>query len=254
MIKFFVFDFDGVVCDSTNECFVTSQNAWNRWNNRYTFKTSVSEFPENEYSKFCQLRPYVKGAGEYYSVMKLISNKEIDEEINMNLYEKYVDLWKDKFTKFKKIFYFERHRLRESNFEKWISLHVPYKIIVKILAELISQNRVYVATLKDGESVSILLNHYKLEIPESRIIDQSMINNKLEALSKILSIEKIDKKEIIFIDDNINHLKAPKQNGFNVFLSEWSRRPNEYELIAKNENINKLSMNKLSELANSSLL
>ena len=85
MIKFFVFDFDGVVCDSTNECFVTSQNAWNRWNNGNTFKTSIDKFPENEFSKFCQLRPFVKGAGEYYLVKNLILNKDLKEVINMNL-------------------------------------------------------------------------------------------------------------------------------------------------------------------------
>ena len=248
MIKFFVFDFDGVVCNSTNECFISSQNAWNRWNNGSEFKTSINDFSENEFSKFSQLRPYVKGAGEYYLVMKLITNKDFEEKISLDLYENYSSLWMEKFNKFKKFFYIERERLRKSNFEKWLSLHISYNTIIKILSKLSSQNRLYIATLKDGESVSILLDHYQVDIPKSKILDQSIIKNKLEALEKIISIEKINKDEIIFIDDNINHLKQPSQCGYNVFLSEWSQCPEEYDLIAQRENIRKLSMNELKEL------
>jgi len=35
--KYVVFDFDGVVCDSTNECLVTAWNAWERWNKTQWF-------------------------------------------------------------------------------------------------------------------------------------------------------------------------------------------------------------------------
>ena len=29
--KYYVFDFDGVICDSTNECLITSYNAYNKY-------------------------------------------------------------------------------------------------------------------------------------------------------------------------------------------------------------------------------
>ena len=42
--KLMVFDFDGVVCDSTNECLVTSWNAWEEWESRSTFRENLDDF------------------------------------------------------------------------------------------------------------------------------------------------------------------------------------------------------------------
>ena len=42
-----VFDFDGVVCDSNDECMVTSWNAWEEWEARDNFRNDLSEFTEN---------------------------------------------------------------------------------------------------------------------------------------------------------------------------------------------------------------
>ena len=42
--KLMVFDFDGVVCDSTNECLVTSWNAWEKWESRSTFRENLDDF------------------------------------------------------------------------------------------------------------------------------------------------------------------------------------------------------------------
>ena len=46
--KIVVFDFDGVVCDSTDECMVTSWNAWEKWNERDAFRTNLREFNEKD--------------------------------------------------------------------------------------------------------------------------------------------------------------------------------------------------------------
>ena len=85
--KYVVFDFDGVVCDSTNECMVTAWNAWERWNKKEGFRRSLVEFYQSEIENFKPLRPYVRGAGEYYILMRVInsanhsitSQKDFDE-------------------------------------------------------------------------------------------------------------------------------------------------------------------------------
>ena len=46
--KMYFFDFDGVICDSTNECLVTSFNAWSSYNNINEFRYSINEFSLNE--------------------------------------------------------------------------------------------------------------------------------------------------------------------------------------------------------------
>ena len=83
--KLFVFDFDGVVCDSTDECMVTSWNAWQRWNGKNHFRTTLEEFTDREIDEFRPLRYYVRGAGEYYILRRLLS------ETNIKLIKRYED-------------------------------------------------------------------------------------------------------------------------------------------------------------------
>ena len=39
--KIFFFDFDGVICDSTYECMVTSFNSWSVLNNTNEFRCKI---------------------------------------------------------------------------------------------------------------------------------------------------------------------------------------------------------------------
>ena len=73
--KYIVFDFDGVVCDSTNECMVTAWNSWEKFNMREGFRLKVNDFNKNDIKKFRDLRPYVRGASEYYVLMNSIESK-----------------------------------------------------------------------------------------------------------------------------------------------------------------------------------
>ena len=74
-MKKFVFDFDGVICDSTPECYVTSNNAWNTMH-KIKKTTSFKNLNDNLiYNKFLKFRPYVKGGGEYYIFYYMEKNK-----------------------------------------------------------------------------------------------------------------------------------------------------------------------------------
>ena len=55
--KIIVFDFDGVVCDSTDECMVTSWNAWEEWNQRDNFRTNLLRFTKDDRLAFRKVRP-----------------------------------------------------------------------------------------------------------------------------------------------------------------------------------------------------
>ena len=65
----FVFDFDGVICDSTDECLITSWNTWQQFKGERQFRYSVSEFDEVFISRFSSVRYRVRGAGEYYALL-----------------------------------------------------------------------------------------------------------------------------------------------------------------------------------------
>ena len=85
----FIFDFDGVVCDSTDECMVTSWNAWQKWSGKESFRNNINEFSEEEQNDFRPYRYYVKGAGDYYVLRRLISEMRVNSIKNSNDLEIY---------------------------------------------------------------------------------------------------------------------------------------------------------------------
>lgn len=234
--KYIVFDFDGVVCDSTNECMVTAWNAWERYNNREGFRTSIKDFTNVEIKKFKPLRPYVRGAGEYYILMRSLSskNKTIKTQDEFDyLREK----WKKHLSGYKNLFFVERDRLRKDDIVTWIKLHYIYHDVIEVMKTLNIEKRLLVATMKDGESVNLILNYYGVSLKPENMVDQSQISTKLNALKFFVKERKINKRDICFIDDNITHLISPHESGYKVFMTTWGPTIDEHLDIAKKNNI-----------------
>ena len=101
--KIVVFDFDGVVCDSTDECMLTSWNAWERWETRSSFRDDLSQFTKEDKLNFRRLRPRVKGAGEYYILRRALSEGISIE--GQEFYNKLEQNWHEYFDVFKRFFF-----------------------------------------------------------------------------------------------------------------------------------------------------
>jgi len=233
--KIIVFDFDGVVCDSTDECMVTSWNAWERWQLRDNFRCTLSEFTEEDKLSFRKVRPRVRGAGEYYILRRAFS--EGIEITNQKIYDKLEGQWKENIEPFKVVFFEARERLRRDDVDSWIDLHPVFDGVIEVMKILNSQDRLYIATLKDAKSVKLILKKQGLTIKKDRLFDQAQITSKLQALDKIKEQIGCDKKDMIFIDDNVTHLLGPKNSEYTVYLTAWGEILDEYLYIAKVHNI-----------------
>jgi len=102
-MKTIVFDFDGVVCESTDECMVSSWNAWENWQSRDAFRKNLDDFSADEQQAFRKVRPRVRGAGEYY-----ILRRAFDENIPIENQQAYNDLvlqWAEHLDDFKAVFF-----------------------------------------------------------------------------------------------------------------------------------------------------
>lgn len=233
--KIIVFDFDGVVCDSTDECMVTSWNAWQKWNDKPGFRVDLGEFSDEEKAGFRKLRPYVRGAGEYYILQRSLEEGPLIK--NQNSFEQLWKKWLDHLTPFKALFYGSRDKLRKKDLEGWIKLHPVFNDVISVMKQLEEEERLYVATLKDGESVRLILEYHGLYLSPNRLLDQSQISSKLEALDRFLKEEKASKDDLIFLDDNVTHLLDPQKAGYNILLTGWGPSLEEYRQLAIRKNI-----------------
>jgi phosphoglycolate phosphatase-like HAD superfamily hydrolase len=241
MTNFYVFDFDGVVCDSTNECLVCSSNAMQKLIGNSNYKYRISEFNEDLQERFTVLRPFVKGGSEYYTLYQILNSGISIKNMTQSLFDEMHKTFFAESEEYKPYFYQARKELQEYNFLNWLELHTVYEWVIDFLKIQLASNRLMVATLKDKDSVLRILEHYNLLMDPSLIIDQSEIKTKLEALNKILKLQDVTKEEIVFIDDNIAHLMAPKSDGFKSFMAAWSNVSESSKALAKANNIDILN-------------
>jgi len=229
-LPLFVFDFDGVVCDSTDECMVTSWNAWEQWQAGKGFRTAVADFSAAECERFRTLRPRVRGAGEYYIIRR--SFAEGITIPDQRTYDGLMTQWKAHIAPFAKLFFEMRDRLRNDNLPLWIDLHSVYAEVVSVMAELDRQGRLYIATLKDGKSVKLILARHGIEIAAERLLDESKAKSKLQALDSIRQHTACNRTDLVFIDDNVTHIVEPHASGYPVWLAAWGASLPEYRQVA----------------------
>lgn len=243
MRKIYVFDFDGVICDSTFECLITSWNAWQVITKKINFKFKVDDFSSEYTNSFIKLRPYVKGAGEFYLVHKSISeNIDIKNQVE---YNSFLEKNSKKLDHFKKIMYEERNKIRKTNLTLWINLHSFFDEVINVIKQIPEKN-LFIATLKDSLSVELLLNSVNIKIEKQHIFDQSKIQSKLDAMNKISIFT--ENNNLLLIDDNVNHLIPPSQNGFDVLLSKWGNVIPEFSQIAKEYDIKEIFLKNINSI------
>tara|TARA_B100001250_G_scaffold156721_1_gene134752 strand:+ start:932 stop:1702 length:771 start_codon:yes stop_codon:yes gene_type:complete len=232
-----VFDFDGVVCDSTYECLVTSWNAWQSFTKQDKYRYKVSEFTLEEIDYFKAFRYYVKGAGEYFTLRKIISDNKTSHIKSFEDFNSLGATWEEQIKEFKPHMFSSRKILRDRSLENWINLHKVYPEVTQIITKSIKEKNIYLATLKDLESVQLILSNEGIEFPSERIFHQGLISTKLEALIQIQKIEKINPSNILFFDDVVSHLLDPFELGFQTYQTSWGNVPKDYIIEAERRKI-----------------
>ncbi len=242
--KIFVFDVDGVLIDSTEECLVVAWNAHQDYMGKANYITHPME-SNNEYADhFRQLRNYVRKMDEYFLVFNCSSN-----EINsQNEYEtRLLQLNQSKMKIFGEKFFNARSRLKSKDKSKWIGLHYIYPGIRELIHVVNKKYPIYIVTGKDKNSVLYFLDYFEIEINPNNIYDKEIAKNKFLALEEISHIENVENYKITFLDDNVMHLLDAQDKGFNVLMADWGYGMAEHFALAKQRNIETISIKKLIE-------
>ncbi|MBU4376234.1 MAG: HAD hydrolase-like protein [Candidatus Omnitrophica bacterium] len=234
MNKVIVFDFDGVICDSTEECLITGYNAWLKYQNKIGFVTKTEDIPSDLTKYFWSWRGLVRTAGQYFVIFKSYKNSELNSESE---FEQRCKRHAKEIGKYEVLFFEAREKLKNTDVNHWMGLHRPYGDIAQDFKKMLSMANVFVVTGKDKSSVRTFLKHSGIDFPQAKIYDKNAARNKLAALKKIAKITKNDLKDIIFLDDNINHLLEPKQNGCKAYMAGWGYHSEEHLQSAKKKKI-----------------
>jgi phosphoglycolate phosphatase-like HAD superfamily hydrolase len=228
-------DFDGVLCDSTDECVVTAWNAWLKHTGQDGFLMRSQDVPEPFQSEIRRLRGYVRTGGEYGVLMQVVKEKQtIDCRKD---YEKAITLHHLIIKPFAEIFFEARNKMRKLDEHHWLNLHTVYAGIPEHLRELWSKFRIFVVTGKDADAVQLFFSRFDLTLPNDCIYDKDAGHDKLGAIRHLAGETQQPLKSVIYLDDNIGHLLPVHQAGCRVLMAEWGYHTDEDLKIARSNQV-----------------
>lgn len=206
-------DFDGVICNSIDECLITSYNAF------YELEiNNVSEIPDDIKNFFYTYRYYVRPAREYYLIHKAFQEKltNFDLKIFNQLQKKY----RNESRLFEPNFYKMRLFLKQDK-KNWLSLHRIYDHVKEFFWSC--KKQFFIVTTKDKDSVEILSEYFGFRKKVKDIFSKEISIEKSQLFIKLLS--KYDRyltnNKLVFIDDNEFHLAEVQDLPLELYFAAW---------------------------------
>lgn len=204
-------DFDGVLCDSVAECFVSSWLAY--------FNREGAEMPGSvslsHKDLFARYRPFIRRGADYMLLQYAIENDiTLFDQRDFDKLER--TLGTGKLEEFHRLFYGAREKLLRENREYWIGLNVIYSGILPHLAAV--QRDAYILTTKEISFVIEILRANSFKWNEDRILCSGR-NRKADFIVSILDETKME--SALFIDDQIDHFGGAMDSRIKPYLAAW---------------------------------
>lgn len=230
-------DFDGVICDSVRECFVSS---WIAYSKDY-YKDNLTSIKIEYKNNFIGLRPFIRSGEDYLLIHDLLLNNiKIKNQEEFDFY--IVKTGKIRMEEYKESLYKVRNSLLEQEKDFWLSLNYLYPHMKLLLSKYYSHKNLYIISTKKQKLIIEILNSNNIKISPDRVYDSGK-SRKLDIVSDIM--EKTKVQDAVLIDDQIDHLSGNNNKRIEVYLAKWGYIKNEW--LKKQENIKILRKEKISD-------
>ncbi len=207
-----VLDFDGVICDSIDECFTSSSLAYYDLQQ----KTIPSLSESDRRAGFARLRPFIR-TGEDYLLIHELSDRGITARDQERFDELKSREGPEKMARYRELFYKARIQLLERDRVAWMSMNRIYPNARTALQNAAGAALVILST-KRPEFIQEILGHAGLSVPSDRIL-HSGDEPKLPIVERIRADGGFD--GAVFIDDQVDFLKNNPFPRVSVHLASW---------------------------------
>ncbi len=206
-------DFDGVICDSLNECLVSSWIAYYR----YYKKNEPAYIDMNLRKSFLRYRPFITHGEDYVLIQKLINEKIIirnNEEFDLERKKIGIEIM----ALFKDLFYRARDYLISEDFNYWLNLNRIFPFLYKPFYRASRKSNIHILSTKREKYIRATLEYHGIRMnPEQ--IHYSSGKEKLKIISRFLDNDSYSRA--IFIDDQIDNLKDNRDGRIEPLLALW---------------------------------
>lgn len=208
-----VLDFDGVICDSAQECFAASWTAFHELLRR----EPAGPAPADARHAFRELRPFVRSGEDFVLIQQLVflaraprSQAEFDQE--------WARPGAPDRMRFRNLFYQARVELRNRDPGAWLAMNRIYPHVPAALRRLSPDAPRYVLSTKKPEFVVPSLEAEALPIPRESVL-YSEAEPKLVTVERLLAQARIT--EAVFVEDQIDAIRENRNPRIRTFLAAW---------------------------------
>ncbi len=233
--KLLITDFDGVVCDSVEECLLVTYNAYYRLQDA-SFQRILdlrTIAPETRQT-FRRLRPFLKGAEDFIPIFLSITQQI--PIASQREFDAFRDGMRDKLAEYVAMFYAERDFLIRNEHTVWLGLNPLYADFAALLRARQTFERIHILTTKRREDVLEIFSYQQVAFPPEQIC-YIKAAGKSERLLELLKEYDAKPEETMYFEDQVDFLVTAKQRGVRVYLADWGYVSDEQRDVARQHDI-----------------
>jgi phosphoglycolate phosphatase-like HAD superfamily hydrolase len=213
MSELLVLDFDGVVCDSIKECFVSSWIAYHGLE-RGSGDTAVpSEMPIG----FSRLRPFIRTGADFLFIQEILATGA--EVIDQRAFDELTRAaGEPKRARYHELYYRARTALLERDRASWLAMNRIYPHIAEGFALMGPATLPFILSTKKPRFIAEILAAARIEMPAERILWS-------DAEPKLVTVERLRRdggcERACFVEDQLDHIRENTNPRIDVFLATW---------------------------------
>ena len=212
-------DFDGVICDSLDECLVSAVNAHARLRGRTTLVRRPDELDPDLVARFRVHRHLVRGAGEYETLLHWLRTR--DDDPTPATFAEAVRLRAADVIAFQPVFFIVRTALRSADPAAWTALHRHYAEAAASWDELCDAREVHLVTTKDLASVRHFNDVWHLALADDHLHTCERFVSKAGGVRELAGRRGVQPKAVTFVDDHPLHLADVAATGARCLWASW---------------------------------
>jgi len=208
-----VLDFDGVICDSVEECFVSS---WTAYHEMY-LGLPGSEEPAAARAEFRAMRPFVRSGEDFVLVQELVHRAaSVDSQVEFDRAWQRPGIPSRKV--FKDLFYQARSTLMGRDRQAWLAMNPIYPHVASAISGLAPVVEFFILSTKRPQFVRETLAANKIHVSPERVL-YSEEEPKLSMIEKLLQSRHAPRA--LFVEDQIDAIRGNTNARIQVYLASW---------------------------------
>ena len=207
------FDFDGVLCDSMDECFLSSWMAYHRFG-RQQEPATVSLAARQQ---FAQLRPFIRDGQDYLLIHDLVeqgiqisTQVEFDQQLQL--------AGKTRMQQFRDWFYRARNYLIDTDFAYWCQINKLFPGVTELLHQYAKHPGLYILSTKRPQYIREILKFARIPFSEEHVLYNGA-SSKMVIIQQVLA--DYPGTTAHFVDDQISHFLQNDDTRIIPYIPAW---------------------------------